>query len=77
MIYNAEIRVKHTVKDTSDSSDSLYKAFMLEKGRFTRSGFDVVKDGGDVIFKIVADDATALRATLNAITKLLSVYEKL
>ncbi|MBW3003378.1 hypothetical protein KY328_00850 [Candidatus Woesearchaeota archaeon] len=52
------------------------KAFMVEKGKFARSGFDIEKQSDSVRFVVVAEDPTALRATLNSITKLLTVFEK-
>lgn len=69
MRYKAEIFVK-------GDSDSLYNAFMVEKGKFSRSEFDIEKQDGSVRFFVKAEDSTALRATLNSITKLLTVYEK-
>ena len=56
--------------------DKLFDAFMLEKGEFARSSFDVVKKEDGVEFVVKADDPTALRATLSSITKLLEVFEK-
>lgn len=55
--------------------ENLFKAFALEKGKFARSSFDLVKKDGSVEFVVEADDPTALRTTLNSITKLLNVYE--
>ena len=69
MKYEAIVRVK-------GDSEVMYKAFLVEKGKFARSSFDIKKKDDVVEFVIEAEDPTALRATLNSITKLLSVYEK-
>ena len=42
----------------------------------SRSKFDIKKDGEYVVFNITAQDATALRATLNTITTNLQIFEK-
>ncbi len=41
-----------------------------------RSKTVMKKDSKKIIFKITAEDSTALRATLNSITKLLTTYTK-
>jgi tRNA threonylcarbamoyladenosine modification (KEOPS) complex Pcc1 subunit len=41
-----------------------------------RSSYTISKEDDAVIFSIVADDSVALRATLNSITKLLTVFDK-
>ncbi|MEA3430508.1 MAG: KEOPS complex subunit Pcc1 [Nanoarchaeota archaeon] len=69
MKYEAVVKVVGSV-------DLVYKAFIVEKGKFSRSEFDVVQEGDEVHFVVKAQDPAALRATLNSITKLLSVYEK-
>jgi len=56
--------------------DEIFDAFMVEKGNFNRSSFDISKEDGAVLFYVKALDATALKATLNSIIKLLIVYEK-
>ena len=42
-----------------------------------RSNFTITKNKDHVLFNIKAEDSVALRATLNSITKLLTVYEKM
>jgi len=42
-----------------------------------RSNFKITKNKDCVLFEIEAEDSVALRATLNSVTKLLTVYEKL
>ena len=41
-----------------------------------RSNITITEQEDHVVFDVQAEDATALRATVNAITKLLTVYEK-
>ena len=41
-----------------------------------RSNFKIKEEDGCLIFQIEADDSVALRATMNGITKLITVYEK-
>lgn len=69
MKYEAVIKVK-------DNIEVVYKAFLSEQGDFGRSGWTVEKTDDEVEFRITAEDSVALRATLNSITKLLTVYEK-
>ncbi len=49
----------------------------LKDAKKSRSSYTLVKDEGELVFDIVADDSVALRATLNSITKLLTVYENM
>jgi tRNA threonylcarbamoyladenosine modification (KEOPS) complex Pcc1 subunit len=58
--------------------DKLYKALIPEtmNTKMDRSEFTVQKKGGKLKIDIKAQDSVALRATLNNITKLLTVYEK-
>ncbi len=42
-----------------------------------RSNFKIIQKENHVLFEVEADDSVALRATLNGITKLLTVYEKM
>ncbi len=68
-----------TIEVRAGDSASLLKAVEAELksgAKRDRSSFTVRKDGEKVIFDIEASDATALRATLNSLTQLLSVYEK-
>ena len=40
-----------------------------------RAGFSMEKKKNHVVFRVKASDSVALRATLNSITKMLTVYE--
>lgn len=42
-----------------------------------RASYDIITKKDIIEFKITAKDSVSLRATLNSITKLLTVYEKL
>jgi len=70
MKYRSEIRVM-------GDSEKILKCFHPEIRRGDRSGFDIKTEDSVVVFEIYAKDSTALRATLNSITKLLTVYEKM
>ncbi len=56
--------------------DGLYECVKSEQKDMPRSSLKIKKQKKNVVFDIKADDATALRATLNTVLKLLIVYEK-
>ena len=72
MIYSAKIRVYK-------NPAIIYKCFISESKtlKTDRSNYNIKKYKDYVEFDIKAKDSVALRATLNSITKLLSVYEKI
>ncbi len=70
MKYSASIKV-------TGNRESLLECFAPEGIDKERSKYSVKKQGGDVIFEVEAKDATALRATVNTITQLLTVHEKM
>ncbi|RME78002.1 hypothetical protein D6774_02555 [Candidatus Woesearchaeota archaeon] len=55
----------------------LIDAIKLELGNFGRSTIQVEPCEEGAKFTLCSDDATALRATLNALTQSLSIYEKM
>jgi len=55
---------------------NLAACFNPELHNKQRSHFTITENQDHILFDIQAEDATALRATVNAITKLLTVYEK-
>ena len=57
--------------------EKLYECFEPELVDKKRSKFKIIKKQDCILFDIEADDSVALRATLNGITKLITVYEKL
>ncbi|RME52958.1 hypothetical protein D6783_03270 [Candidatus Woesearchaeota archaeon] len=60
-----------------DEEGLVYKLFTAEDKEIgQRASFRVVREGSACKFFVVADDAVALRAALNSITKVLSVHEQ-
>ncbi|MFH1063712.1 MAG: KEOPS complex subunit Pcc1 [Candidatus Woesearchaeota archaeon] len=53
----------------------LLECLVPEETSFDRSSFTVTKKDDGVEFDITANDAVALRATLNSISQLLIVFE--
>lgn len=60
----------------NDDPELLYKCFKPETNKWQRAQVRIKKNKDNLHFNIQAQDAVALRATLNSITGLLSVYEK-
>jgi tRNA threonylcarbamoyladenosine modification (KEOPS) complex Pcc1 subunit len=71
MKFSAEIIVK-------EDAHNIQKLFEPEEKSFDnqRAGYELKKTKDSIVFLISAEDSTALKAVLNSITKLLSVYEK-
>ena len=57
---------------------NIEKLFIAEEKSFKnqRASYQIKKSKDKLVFKINAKDSSALRAVLNSITKLISVYEK-
>ncbi|MBT3406294.1 hypothetical protein HN419_03935 [Candidatus Woesearchaeota archaeon] len=70
MKYSVVVNIKEDV-------DTVYKCMLTEISERERSLFTIKKDDDRLEFHVEAKDATALRATLSAITQLLSIYEKM
>ncbi|MFC1752919.1 KEOPS complex subunit Pcc1 [Thermoproteota archaeon] len=70
MKYQAKIDVK-------GDPEKLYDCLSSESMDHDRSSFEVKKTEQGLTLDIQAKDITALRATLNAITQLFTVYEKI
>ena len=70
MKYETEIKVYGDV-------EKIAKVFKPEINKKDRAEFKIKKQKDHVLFEISAKDSVALRATLNSITKLLTVYEKI
>ena len=68
MKYSAVIRVR--------AGEDLIRCFEPEEKVKNRSSYTVSKNGEEIEFKIEAEDSVALRATINTITRLLTVWEK-
>jgi len=58
--------------------DNIEKLFLAEEKAFAnkRACYEIQKQKDKAIFKVSAQDSIALRAVLNSITKMISVYEK-
>jgi len=69
MNYSAEIRVREN-KD-------LLNCFVPEKFEKERTSYKVKKIKNNVVFEIKSKDIAAFRATVNSITQMLTVYEKM
>ena len=69
MNYKAVISIHENIED-------IYKVILPEVKKWERSNFEMKKDKKELRFIIEAKDSVALRATLNSITQLLTVYEK-
>ncbi len=60
-------------------ADNIYKVFEAEDKDFknNRANYKVLRRDEEIVFEINAQDASALRAVLDAIAKKLKVYEKM
>ena len=60
-----------------DEDPTIIKLFEAEDKKFknNRSNYNLTNKNNKIIFEINADDATALRSTLDSICKGLKVYE--
>jgi len=56
--------------------EKITKCFAVEVSKQDRSEFTIDKKDDHVVFDVKAADPVALRAILNSISKLLSVYEQ-
>jgi len=70
MNYEVNIKVLNAPK-------TLYDTFKPEILSGDRAGVELKKTKEGLLFKIKAKDSVALRAILNSISKLLTVYEKM
>lgn len=62
---------------TTKQKQDLLSIFKLEDKMFSeRAKYSLLQKNEDLIFSITAQDAVALRAVLNAISKTLSIYER-
>ncbi len=62
---------------TITQDDALLKGFIPEdKAIGDRARYTIGKKGKQIIFTITAEDATAMRAAFNSITKMLVIAEK-
>ena len=63
---------------TIPKDDAIIAGFQPEdKAIGERARYSITKKGNEILFKIYADDAVALRAAFNSITKMLAIAEKI
>ena len=61
-----------------EADDGILRGFKPEDKKIgERAHYSISKKGKDILFKIEAQDAVALRAAFNSVTKMLSVAEKM
>lgn len=70
--------MKYTAVLSASTKDPsmFYKAAAIEAGSLDRSGIEIEKGKKEVIFKISAADSTALKASLNLVQKIITIFEK-
>lgn len=70
------MKIKARIEVEGDA-EKIYKAFKPELIKKERSEYTIKKFKNRVVFDITAKDPVALRATMNAITQMLTVYQKM
>jgi tRNA threonylcarbamoyladenosine modification (KEOPS) complex Pcc1 subunit len=71
------MKVTATLNVHEDNALALYQAVKPDEMQGERSSFTVQQENDKVVFFISAQDIPSLRATLNAITQKLSVFESM
>ncbi|MFT4305213.1 MAG: KEOPS complex subunit Pcc1 [Candidatus Woesearchaeota archaeon] len=69
--------MKYSLKLTLNYNEKLNELFKSFKEDNDRIKLKILKKSNNLVFDIKANDSVALRAILNSITKLFTVYEKL
>lgn len=69
--------MNYSASITADLDASLLRSFKPENKEGSRSSYTVSQKDDKIIFTIRASDAVSLRASLNSITKLLIISEKM
>jgi tRNA threonylcarbamoyladenosine modification (KEOPS) complex Pcc1 subunit len=64
------------LKAFPDDASKLFEVAKAESGKGDRSELSIAKKGKNVIFNISAADHIALKASMNTVSKILSIYEK-
>ncbi len=61
----------------NNNIDNLYEIFLpeLESGFNDRAKFNIIKKGDKLNIKIFAKDVVALKAVINSVLKVLTIYE--
>ena len=70
---------KSTIIVELENPEKLLEVFIpeLENSVKERASYKIVQEKKSLEFQIIAIDSVSLRAVLNSITKLMTVYEKL
>jgi tRNA threonylcarbamoyladenosine modification (KEOPS) complex Pcc1 subunit len=73
------MKFKASIGFKNKNIENLHKIFKVEQTETinNRANWTLTKIDEEIIFDIKAKDSVALRAVLNSITKLLTVYEKM
>ena len=70
--------MKYTAVITiTEDVEQVYKCLLTEINEWERSLFTIKRDDEVLELHVKAKDATAFRATMNSLTQLLAVYEKM
>jgi tRNA threonylcarbamoyladenosine modification (KEOPS) complex Pcc1 subunit len=71
------MKITASIKVFGDAKD-LEKLFLSENSDMNngRARYSFKTEGNDFLITIKAEDATAFRAVISSVTKLLSIYEK-
>ena len=64
-----------TLKAKIKNIEKVFKAIEKESGTKDRSSLTSEKKEGSIQFKVSANDVVALKATINTIIKILTIYE--
>jgi len=68
----------YTAKITAPYSEELFEALIPERNnKNDRCTLNIKKSGSKLLIELKSKDATALRAFLTGITRLLGIYEKI
>ncbi len=70
------MKYQATIK-SQGNKEIIFKAFSVENQKTERSEYKITEKKEGVLFEISAEDAVAFRATINGITRLLAVTEKM
>jgi len=63
--------------EVQGNPEKLFEVFSSEARDMPRSSLKIKKGKDKIVFDIIADDATAMRATINTVMKLIMVHEKM
>jgi tRNA threonylcarbamoyladenosine modification (KEOPS) complex Pcc1 subunit len=61
---------------SAEDADKLIDVARLEEGKRDRAELAIEKKGKSVVFQVKSADHIALKASMNTVSKILSIYEK-